>query len=107
MRVAVGREHLIDVAFGGRNQLENRNVKRAAAKIVDSHAAALLFVQAVGQRRGRRFVHQAQDFETRQASRVARGLALRIVEIRGHGDHGAVHHVLKIFLGPTFSTLAG
>ncbi len=102
MRVAVGREHLVNVAVGGRDQLENRNVERAAAEIVDGDAAALLLVQAVGQRRGGRLVHQAQDFEARQAPRIARGLALRIVEIRRHGDHGAVHHILKIFLGPTF-----
>ena len=100
MRVAVGRKHLINIALGGGNQLENRNVKRAAAKIVHGDAAALFLVQAVGQRRRGRLIHQAQDFEPRQPPGIARGLALRVIEISRHGDHGAVHHVLKIFVGP-------
>jgi hypothetical protein len=90
MRVAVGREHLIDVAVGRRNEFQDRNVERAAAEIVDGYAAALLFVQAVGERRGGRLIHQAQDFEAGEATGVARGLPLRVVEIGGHGDDRAL-----------------
>ena len=102
MRVAVGREHLINVAVGGRNQLQNRNVERAAAEIVDGDLAALLFVQAVSERRGGRLIHEAQDFEARKAPGIARGLPLRVVEIGGHGDHRALDRILKIILGPAF-----
>ena len=106
MRVAIGGKHLINIALGGGDQFQNRNVERAAAEIVDGHAAALFLVQAVGQRRRGRLVHQAQDFEARQAPGIARGLALRVVEIGRHGDHRAVHHVLKIIHRPSFSVRA-
>ena len=107
VRVAVGREHLIDVAVAGRNQFQNRNVKCAAAEIVDGDLAALLFVQAVSERRGGRLIHEAQDFEAGEAPGVARGLALRVIEIRGHGDHRALDRILKIIPRPSFSVRAG
>ena len=48
MRVAVGGEDLVDVAFAGGDQLQDGNIERAAAEIVDGHVAALFFVQAIG-----------------------------------------------------------
>ena len=90
----------------GGNELENGNVERAAAEIVDGHAAALLFVQAVGQCRGGWLVHEAQDFEAGEFAGVLRGLALRVVEIRGHGDDGAVHRIAENSSRPSFSVRA-
>ena len=100
VRIAVRGKHLIDVAVARGDQFENRNVEGAAAEIVNGDLAALLFVQAISERRGGRFIHQAQDFEAREAAGIARGLPLRVIEIGGHGDDRAVDGVLKIFLGP-------
>ena len=69
-------------------------------KIVDGDMAALLFVQAVGERRGGRLVDQPQDFETRNFAGIFGGLALRVVEIRGHGDYGAIHGLAEVSFGP-------
>ncbi len=44
MRVAVGGKNLENIAIGRGNQLEDRNIKSAAAEIVDGNAAALLFM---------------------------------------------------------------
>src|SRR2546427_4181948 len=95
MRVAVGGEHLVDVALAGGNQFEDGDVKGAAAEIIHGDAAALLLVEAVGQRGGRGLVDQAQDFEAGEASGVFGGLALRVVEIGGDGDYGALHRLPK------------
>ncbi len=48
VRVTVGRKDLVNVAVSRGDQFENRDVKRAAAKIVHGHAATLFLVQAVG-----------------------------------------------------------
>src|ERR1700730_10119997 len=90
MGIAVSGEHLIDIAFGGGNELEDGDVERAAAEVVDRHAAALLFVQPVGQCGRRGLIDQTQHVETGDLAGVLGGLALRIVEVRGHGDDGAV-----------------
>ncbi len=84
MRVAVSGDDFEDAIV----QLKNRNVESAATEIVDRDDSVLLFVEAVGERRGRGFVHQAQNFETGDAPCIFRGLTLRIVEIRGHGNDG-------------------
>ena len=100
MRVAIGGKHLIDVAFAGGDQLQNGNVERAAAEIVDRDAAALLFVQAIGQRRGRGLVDQTKHFEARDVAGVFGGLALGIVEVCGYGDDRAVDGLAEERFGP-------
>src|SRR6266699_1022661 len=102
MRVAVGREHLINIAVARGNELEDGDVESAAAKIVNRDAATLLFVQAVGQSRGSRLVDEAENFEASNPSGVLRSLALRVVEISGHGDDRAIHGFAKISFGPIF-----
>ena len=47
-------------------------------------------VEAVGQRRRGRLVDDPQHLEAGDAPGVARRRALRVVEVRGHGDHGAI-----------------
>ncbi len=107
MRVAVRREHLIDIALVGGNQFQDRNIERAAAEIVDGDFAALLLVQAVGERCGGRLVHEAQNFEAGDSSRIFRGLALRVVEIRGDGDHRAIDRFRRRNPRPRISVRAG
>ena len=100
MRVAVGGEHLVNVAFAGGDQFEDGNVERAAAEIVDRDVAALLFVQAVSERGGGRLVDEAQDFEAGDAAGVFGGLALGVVEIGGHGDDRAIDRFAEVSFGP-------
>ena len=84
MRVAVGGNDFKDSVV----QLQDGDVEGAAAEIVDRDDAVLLFVEAVGERRGGRLVYQAQYFEARDAARVFCGLALGVVEVGRNGDNG-------------------
>ncbi len=84
VRVAVGGQHFEDAVL----ELQDRNVEGAAAEVVHGDDAVLALVEAVGERRGGRLVDQAQHFETGDAAGVLGGLALRVVEVRRHGDDG-------------------
>ena len=87
-RVAAGREDLEDAVV----QLQDREVKRAATQVVNRNLRVVPKpVQTVGQRRGGRLVDDPFHGPTRQFARPFRRVALRIVEIRRHRDHGAVH----------------
>src|SRR5579864_8732540 len=102
VRVAVGRKHLIDVAFAGGDEFEHGNVEGAAAEIVNGHVAALFFMQAVSQGRRRWLVDQPQNLESREFARVLGGLALRVVEVSGHGDDRTTHALAKMSFRPVF-----
>src|ERR1700679_3552489 len=82
MRVAIRGDDFEDAIV----LLENLNVEGAATKIVDVDNAVLLFIKAVSERRGGRFVDEAQNFEAGDAARVFWGLPLGIGEIGGHRD---------------------
>ena len=77
------------VAVGGQNfedafmQAQNGNIERAAAQIVDRDHSVFALIESVGQRRGRRLIHQPQHFESRDAPGVLGGLPLRVVEVGG------------------------
>ena len=85
------------VAGGGENfkhavaDVENGDVERAAAEVVDHDLLFLLFFNAVRQRRGGRLVDDAEHFQARDAAGVLRRLALRIGEIRRHSDDRLRH----------------
>ena len=68
---------------------EDGDVERAAAEIVDREHAVLLLLEAVGERRRGGLVEQAQHLEPGEPPGVLRGLALRVVEVRGHRDDRA------------------
>src|SRR5579859_3950787 len=82
MGIAVGGQHLEDAFM----QLENGNIKGAAAEIIDGNDAVMLLVEAISQRRSRRFVDQAQNFQTGQAPCIFGGLPLGVVEIGWYSD---------------------
>ena len=85
-RVAIGREHLEDALV----EFENRNIERAAAEIEDGDFRAVAqLIETVGERCGGRFVDDALDGQAREFARAFCGVALRVIEIRGHGDDGA------------------
>jgi hypothetical protein len=57
-------------------------------KIVDSDGAFVGAIKTVRKRGRGGLVHQPQYFEAGHAARIFGGLALRIVEVGGHGDDG-------------------
>ena len=72
---------------------ENRNVEGSAAKIIHGDSFFFLFLQAVRQRCRGRFVDDPKDVEPRDLAGVFGGLALAVVEVRGHGNH-RIRHLL-------------
>ena len=78
VRVAVGRDDLHDVVA----DLEDRDVERAAAEVVDGDDLVLLLVEAVGERRRGGLVDDALHVEAGDAAGVLGGLALGVVEVR-------------------------
>src|SRR6185295_8977552 len=70
-------------------QLENGNVERAAAEVLDRVDALGRILQPVGDGRGGGLVEQAQHVQAGDAARIFRRLPLRVVEVGGHGDDGA------------------
>ena len=72
-------------------QFQYRNIKRAAAQVIYRNGALFGTVKPVSQRGRCGLVHQPQHFKTSHAARVLRGLALRIVEVGRHSNHGMRH----------------
>src|SRR6266542_423650 len=95
VRVAVCREHLDDVLA----DLEDRDVERAAAEVVDGDLLVLLLVEPVGERRRGGLVHDAPHVEAGDLAGVLRGLALGVVEVGGHRDDGVRHLLAEVVLG--------
>src|SRR6266849_6529724 len=100
--VAIGGENLEDIAISRGAKLKNRNIEGAAAKIVDGNLAALLFVQAVGEGCRSGLIDKAKNFQTGDFAGVFGGLALGIIEIGRHSDHGAIDGFAEIGFGPIF-----
>ena len=99
--VAVGRLHLEDAVA----DLQDRDVEGAAAQVIDRDGAGALLLEAVGERRRRRLVDDAQHLEAGDAAGVLGRLALGIVEIGGHGDDRLGHLLAEIGLGGLFHLL--
>ena len=95
VRVAVGADDLHDVVA----DLEDRDVERAAAEVVDRDDLVVLLVEAVRERRRGRLVDDALDVEARDAAGVLGGLALRVVEVRGDGDDRLGDRLAEVVLG--------
>src|SRR6202166_4363365 len=100
MGVAVGGKDLVDVAFDGGDKFEDGDVEGAAAKIVNGYVAALLFVQAVSERRGGGLVDEAQDFQASDAAGVFGGFPPGIIEVGGNGDDRAIDRFSQKSLSP-------
>ena len=82
MRIAAGREHLEDTVA----DFHQGHVERAAAEVVNQDLVAVALIKAVSQRRRGRLVDDTLDVQTRNAAGVLGRLALRIREVRRHGD---------------------
>ena len=82
--VAVGRFDFEQAVV----DFQNGDVERAATKVIDRDGFGFFLVQTVGQSSGCRFVDDAQHFKAGNLACVFGRLALRVVEIGGHGDDG-------------------
>ena len=94
-RVATGRHHLEHATC----QAQHRHVEGAAAEVVDEVEAFPALVEPVGQGRGGGLVQEAQHGQAGESRGVLRGLALRVVEVGGHRDHGADECAAECALG--------
>ncbi len=82
--VAIGRLHFDHAAA----HFQYGDVERAATQVVHRDRFVALLVQAVGQRCRRRFIDNAHHFHASDFARLLGCLALGVVEVRRHGDHG-------------------
>ena len=82
--VAVGRLDFKDTV----TDFEDRNIERTAAEIVHGDLLVLLLIETVRERGRRRFIDNAEDFQTGNATGILGGLALGVVKICGDRDHG-------------------
>ena len=80
-------------------QLEDRDVERAAAQVVDGDLLVLLLVQAVGEGRRGRLVDDPLDVEAGDAAGVLGRLALRVVEVGRDGDDRLGDLLAQVRLG--------
>ncbi|CAK0601456.1 NAD-specific glutamate dehydrogenase [Burkholderia pseudomallei] len=93
--IAARREHFEHAL----RELQNRQIERAAAEVIDRIEALRAVVEPVCDRGRGRLVQQAQHVQPREPRGVLRRLALRIVEIRGHRDDRADEVVAERILG--------
>jgi hypothetical protein len=99
-RVAVGRQHLELALAVHVGELDDGNVERAAAEVVHGHLAVTArLVEAVGQRGRGGLVDDALDGQPGNLTGVLGRLALRVVEVRRHRDHGLGHRLAEEVLG--------
>ena len=101
MRVAIGGLDFDDPF----PNFEDRDIERAAAKVVHGDCFVFLLVQSIRQGRRRRLVDDAHDFEPGNLARVLRRLALRIVEVRRHREHCLGDWLSDILLRGLFELL--
>ena len=94
-RIAAGRQHLKHPLL----QPQQREVEGAAAQVVDGIEPFGALIEAVGQGRRRRLVHQAQYFEASHAGGIARRRPCRVVEIGRHGNDRPLDRLLQRLLG--------
>ena len=99
--VAGGRLDLEDAVA----ELENGDVERAAAEVVDEHRGLALLVDTVGERARGRFVDDPEHLEAGNGPRVLRRLPLSVVEVGRHRDDGLFDLLTQVFLCVQFQFL--
>merc|ERR1719213_405651 len=95
VRVAVGRNNLEDAVVNR----EQRDVERAAAKVVDKDVLLGLLIETVRNRRCSRLVDNPKHLKAGDRSGILGRLALRIIEVRRDGDHRVLHLLAEVVLG--------
>jgi hypothetical protein len=94
-RVARGREDLEHVA----REIEERDVERSAAEVVDADLLGLGDRLTIGERRGGRLVEDTHHLETGELAGDLGRCALQIVEVRRDGDDRAIDGLAERLLG--------
>merc|ERR1719379_1136813 len=94
VRVAVGRNNLEDAVVNR----QKRNVECTAAKVVDKDVLLGLLVKTVRDGRSSGLVDDPENLKACNRSGVLGRLALRIVEIRRHGDDRVLHLLAEVVL---------
>ena len=98
----------VRIAAGGNDaedplgHFQNGNVEGSAAQVEDDDFFFLLLVQTVGHRRGRGLVDNPHHLQPGNLPGVLGRLALRVVEVSRHGNHGLVDPVAQVGLGRFF-----
>ena len=92
--VARRRKHLDNI----RIDVENGDVERAAAQIVDHDLLRLFLIYAVGQGGRSRLIDDALDIQSGDLARVLGSLPLRIGEIGRYGNHSLRYRFAEICL---------
>ena len=92
MSVTSGRHDFDDTFSHG----QNAGVERAAAKIKDQHDLVLELVHAVRQGGGGGFVDDPEDIQSSDPAGIPGRLALRVIEVRGHGDYGLSDRLAEV-----------
>ena len=82
--IAAGRKDFKDAIF----ELENGDIECAASEVIDSDGRSVQAVESDGETGCGGFIDDAVDGEAGECCGIACGLALCIVEVCGHGDHG-------------------
>mmetsp|Transcript_25358 Transcript_25358/g.59170 ORF Transcript_25358/g.59170 Transcript_25358/m.59170 type:complete len:622 (+) Transcript_25358:339-2204(+) len=94
--IAGRRNHLEHAVVDG----EQRDIESAAAEVEDENVLlARLLVEAVRDGSGRRLIDDAHHVEAGDGAGILGRLALRVVEVRRHGDHGVLDFLAKELLG--------
>ena len=81
--------------------VQDGHIERSAAEIEHSDLRIGLLLKTVGECRGRWLVDDALDLEAGNFASVLGGLALRVVEVRGHSDDCAGDSFAKELFGLT------
>ena len=93
------------VAVGGKDfdnavaDVQNGDIERAAAEVIDHDLLLGFLVDAVGQSGCGRLIDDTLDVKTRDLACVLGGLTLCVVEVCGNGDNGLGDGAAQICLG--------
>jgi len=68
------------------SDLQNRDIERTAAEVINRDRLVLLLIETIGQGRRRRFVNDSEDLQTRNTPSIFGRLALRVIEVGWNGN---------------------
>ena len=99
------------VAGSGQNlddtviNIQNGDIKRAAAKVIDHDLLALLLIHTVGKGGSGRLVDDTLDVKTGDLAGILRSLTLSVREVGGNGDDRLGNGLAQIRLGVALELL--
>lgn len=102
--VAIGGQHFKLFFTVNVGNFDDGDVEGTAAQVIHGNLAVALFllVQSEGQGCSGGLVDDALDFQAGNATGVFGGLALRVVEVGRHRDHGLGDGLAEVIFGGFF-----